>query len=447
MAKLDGNKLVVKENRLINASYDLTLQEKRLILWLVSELGPSDKEFQEYRVNIAELADFIGMETAGNLYSRMQELTKKLMSRVLEIEKPDGSELLQVNWISSAHYRRGMGCVDISLSPKLMPYLLEIKRNYTKYQLKHAIAMKSAHAIRIYELLKQYEGLGERVVSLDGIRSVCGMKKGQYKLYADIRISVIEIAQREINERTDIEFDYEPVKEGRKVVAIRFTIRQNAKAQEIDPIRDDPALARYLYRLTQNGVAEDRARELLEAHSLEVVAWALDELARRLKARDKIENPAGWLIEAISNDWRPQPSLFEREEQAKREQARKAEARRAEIEATLEPVRAGYRDARRTKVAEYGGRVDVLPKAARVALHDAFRDHLAKQPGGTIFAGRFVGGQSWTEPGTIPHAVAFFREQFEDFDFPATEQEYAETNGCPEFADLTAELRGLGTSP
>lgn len=128
IAKLDGNKLVVKENRLINAHYDLTLQEKRLILWLISEIGPNDKEFHECRVSVAELANFIGMETPGNLYSRMQKLTKKLMSRVLEIQKPDGKEILQINWINFAHYRRGLGYVDIDLNPKLAPYLLELKK-------------------------------------------------------------------------------------------------------------------------------------------------------------------------------------------------------------------------------------------------------------------------------------------------------------------------------
>lgn len=439
MAKLDGNRLVVKENRLINARYDLTLQEKRLILWLISEVGPTDKEFREYRVGIAELADFIGLEYSKNLYERMAQTTKKLMSRVLEIEKPDGSGLLQVPWIASAEYRYGSGFVDISLSPKLVPYLLEIKKNFTKYQLKNAITMKSAHAIRIYELLKEFEGLGGRTLSLEEIRGACGIKKGQYHFYKDIRVYVIEIAQREINEKTDIEFDYEPIKEGRKVVAIRFTIRPNPRAQEVDAIRDDPARARHLYRLTQNGVSEGRARELIETHSPEVVAWALEECARRMRGRDKIENPAGWLVEAISNDWRPQPSLFEQEEREARERAKRA----AEIEAALEPVRTAYREARRAKVAEYGGQVDALPKGARVALHDAFRDDLARQPGGRIFAGRFVGGQSWIEPGTLPYAVAFLREQFDDFDFPATEQEYAEANGHPNYSELMDEKKRL----
>lgn len=281
-----------------------------------------------------------------------------------------------------------------------------------------------------------------RTLSLEEIRGACGIKKEQYQFYKDIRVQIIEIAQREVNGKTDIEFDYEPVKEGRKVVAIRFAIRKNTKAQEVDPIRDDPMIARYLYRLTQNGVAEDRARELLEGHSPELVAWALDELARKLKARDKIENPAGWLVEAISNDWRPQSSLYEREEQAKQEQVRKHEARKIEIATLLEPIRAAYREARKAKVAEYGGRIDATPKAARPAVYDAFREHL-RQEGATFFAQRFVGGQTWTDGGTIMHAVTFLRDQFDDFDLPETEQKYAEANGLPNYDELMAERKKL----
>ena len=120
--------------------------------------------------------------------------------------------------------------------------------------------MKSAYAIRLYELLKQYKKIGERVIAISDLRSYCGIPKEQYPLYADFRVRVIDISKREINGRTDIAFEYEQVKDGRKVVALRFTIARNKGADHSDEIRDDPKLSRLVSRLTAHGIAEEKAR-------------------------------------------------------------------------------------------------------------------------------------------------------------------------------------------
>ena len=57
--------LVVKHNKLIEAKYRLTLQEKRILLWLMSEIQPGDKDFKKYRVRIADLAAFVGISNDG----------------------------------------------------------------------------------------------------------------------------------------------------------------------------------------------------------------------------------------------------------------------------------------------------------------------------------------------------------------------------------------------
>ncbi|WP_254432641.1 RepB family plasmid replication initiator protein [Magnetospirillum sp. SS-4] len=114
------------------------------------------------------------------------------------------------------------------------------------------------------------------------------------------------MARREINAKTDILFDYQEIKEGRKVVALRFTIARNARADTPDPLRDDPRLARLVARLSAHGMAEEAARAIVQTHEPELVEWATTDLARRLKGKEKIDNPAGWLRKAIEEDWRPQ---------------------------------------------------------------------------------------------------------------------------------------------
>jgi len=352
MTKLESKKLVVKDNRLINAKYDLSLQEQRLILWLISEIGPNDTDFQEYRIYISDLASFIGIENSHTIYDQMRAITKRLMTRVVELESVDGNMVLQAHWVDTAIYNKKSGCIDVRLSKELRPYLLEIKRNFTKYELKHAITMKSAHAIRIYELLKQYERIGTRFLPIEEIRRECGISPDQYDKYKDLRVRVVDISVREINDRSDIYIEYDEIKDGRKVIAINFKISKNKGAVLPDPIMDDPSTARHVFRLADYGITREKAQELVQKHSIEIIAWALGEISRRIKSKDKadaIDNPAGWIIKAIEEDWRPQRSLFNEEREqnntkrvAEIEVNRKRKERISEIEPIITKIRNDY---------------------------------------------------------------------------------------------------------
>ena len=166
--------MVVKHNKLIEAKYRLTLQEMRIILWLFSEIQPGDKDFKKYRVRIADLAHFVGIsDGGGKLYREIATVTGRLRKREIDIEDLERNVTIQATWIASAEYRWNEGVVDICLAPVLMPYLLDLKNNFTKIALKYAISLKSVHAIRIYELLQQYVGIGHRTISVADLREFC----------------------------------------------------------------------------------------------------------------------------------------------------------------------------------------------------------------------------------------------------------------------------------
>jgi len=111
----------------------------------------------------------------------------------------------------------------------------------------------------------------------------------------------------------------EEIKTGRKGTAFRVFIAKNTRADTPDALRDDPRLARLVTRLKSHGMAEDAARALVQDHEPELVDGATADLARRLKGKEKIDNPAGWLRKAIEEDWRPQPTLFAQEQAHARE--------------------------------------------------------------------------------------------------------------------------------
>jgi hypothetical protein len=204
-------------------------------------------------------------------------------------------------------------------------------------------------------------------------------------------VRVVDRARAEINRRTDITIDYDEIKEGRKVVALRFRITKNARADIPDPVRDDPRLDRLVTRLTAHGLAEDAARAIVQAHEPELVEWATSDLARRIKSKEKIENPAGWLRKAIEEDWRPQPTLFAKEQAQTREHEREAERERLDHEVKTAEGRKADTAREKAAIMAY---VDSLPPEEREALEQGFREHLsATVP--AIVARRFTAGETW----------------------------------------------------
>lgn len=117
------------------------MQEKRLILWLVSAISPDDTSFRNIRVSIKELADFIGYSGNG-LYEQMVIVTKRLMERVLKVWNDDEGKTELFHWISYASYEPGdNGQAKLSLSNELIPYLLQLKSQFTKMELRYAITL------------------------------------------------------------------------------------------------------------------------------------------------------------------------------------------------------------------------------------------------------------------------------------------------------------------
>lgn len=200
------------------------------------------------------------------------------------------------------------------------------------------------------------------------------------------------MARREINAKTDIAFEYEEIKAGRKVTALRFTITKNTRTDTPDTLRDDPRLARLVSCLNSHGMTEDAARAIVRDHDTELVEWATTDLARRLKGKEKIDNPAGWLRNAIEEDWRPQSTLFAQEQAQARKSEREAECERLEREDRT--VNRRKADSTREK-ATIMAFINELAEAEREPLEQGFREHLA----GTvpaIVAKRFSGGETWS---------------------------------------------------
>jgi len=221
------NKLIVKSNYIVEASYKLTLGEQRVIYVLASMIRSDDKEFKNYRLSVKEFIEILGTKS-NNMYAQVARYVEGLRDRDLTIIKE--KSILKTKWLSSAEYFIDDGFVELCFDPKLKPYLLMLKERFTKLSVEQMVSFSSQYSGRIYEFLKQYEKIGERIFRIEDLRSLLGIGFDEYKQYGLLKQRILNKAKKEINFDSDLKMDFEEIKKGRKVESIRFIIKTNLKA-------------------------------------------------------------------------------------------------------------------------------------------------------------------------------------------------------------------------
>lgn len=100
--------------------------------------------------------------------------------------------------------------------------MLKLKDQFTKYYLKNVSKLKSQYSIRLYELLKQYESIGQRREKIEDLRAMLGIDENEYSIFRNFKQWVLKRAHSEITQKTDIDFEYKVIKLSRKPIEILF---------------------------------------------------------------------------------------------------------------------------------------------------------------------------------------------------------------------------------
>lgn len=223
---MEKKDLIVKHNSLIRSRYDYSLAELRLVITIASMIEAEDEDFREYQVRAQEYADLMGAD-AHNTRKAVQKLGEMLLSKPLKIPTEKGFAIC--NWFAWYEYKDGI--ISCSFHPKLKPYILQLKEQFTRYKLENILRFKSPYSIRLYELAKSWEAKGNFTYPLDELRDILGVA-GKYPRYADFRRYIIERAIKEINKLSDIRLSFKEKKLGRKVSDMVFTVKKQGQAHK-----------------------------------------------------------------------------------------------------------------------------------------------------------------------------------------------------------------------
>lgn len=235
--QIPANKLrVTMSNALTNAAQGLLLSEKRVLMFAVAKLDSFKSDggtaSGKVRLSAGEYAEHYGLDL-DTAYNQLQAAGHSIIKRQVcwYEDGRKGPEKIQINWLTKARYAPGLGHVELWFTPEIQPHLVLLQRQFTSYQLQQASALRSIYSWRLLELLSQYESSGWRHMSLDDFSDTMEATIKQRENFAAIRRKIIEPAVKELMEKDGWLITWNAIKEGRKVVSLRFEFKRDPQGK------------------------------------------------------------------------------------------------------------------------------------------------------------------------------------------------------------------------
>jgi len=250
--KENSNNVVKKHNDIIKAKGALSSTAQKMLAMLIAMLRQDDTELQEYALNKQSYLEAIG--SGSNNVDMLDKQALELMRNPFYILN-ENNERDYFNWCSKVSPDRIEGYIIFSIHQDLKPYLLELKENFTQYELVNIMNLKGNYSPRLYELFiaKWHEYINYKKnsksytfnIKIDELRELVGIPKSY--LYGNIKQQILDKAKQDFKKYTDIKFDYKEQKIGRKVVSLDITITANDKGSN-DKHRSLQSFVKYVRR-------------------------------------------------------------------------------------------------------------------------------------------------------------------------------------------------------
>lgn len=218
--QLKSMKLIaMRPDNLIEARFALTAKQNDIIDMVLSQI--KDDDCYRYELDIERFKNFYKTDTS-NIYRDLKKAVEGFEKIGLEILNTEINERVYFPWFSKIHYKNNEGVILVNLDLDFKKILLEVKKKIF-YDITIPLNFTSMYSKRLYYYLKSFEDTGWRIDNIDELRSKLECPKS-YDNYSDFKRYVLNPAYGEINNNSDILFNYQTIKEGRKIAKIKFLI-------------------------------------------------------------------------------------------------------------------------------------------------------------------------------------------------------------------------------
>lgn len=338
MMKTNKQIASVSNDLVLRSKYKLSATEQKLILFMASLIKPDDTDFNSQKIPFKEIERLFNQNNTkwGNMYADLDKLLDNLTSKKItfdtDIQLKGVTLKGRINWVASAvpqYDEKGKLCIEFEFSKHMKPFFLELKNNFTKYQIQDIINMNSSNSIRLYQILKthkdkqsQYRDIAIITYSLEELKMRMGLDDQKaYNQYGNFKNRVLKTAQEQLEGNTHIRFDFKEKKTGRKVTHVVFSIYNNlpkVTEEELVNLFSVEVLDEKVQKEIENSIFELVKGWGINRNSVEQICKKYDEpyikeKIKYTKSMAKLErikaSKASFLFGALQDDYKDEKQL------------------------------------------------------------------------------------------------------------------------------------------
>lgn len=289
-------KVYKQHNAITSGRYDFTACQLDILFMLLSSL---EEDELSYTIRAKDIELLTGREWN---YQQLRKSTEDIGSRMFEIET---DEYYQQIWLfQQVKYLKGQGAFEVMISEPAKPLFFELKNNFTHFQLKSVLGCTSSYAKRLYMLACQWRTIGKfpKPIPIVELKQMLGLvdKKGneQYSEITGFKKKVLDLAKKQINEHTDISFDYELFKRGRSFTHIQIYVsmaKDKPKQLEINYTQSVNE-QKNIRSIMAYGISEEYAHLIVKDGFDKFIDFVKKVNERAQKGEIKVENASAYII-------------------------------------------------------------------------------------------------------------------------------------------------------
>lgn len=287
------DKVILQHNAITSGRYDFSACQLDILFMVLSQLEIGELE---YSIHTSDIEAITGRK--WNI-AQLTHSTELMLTKMFEVE--DSESYTQFVLFQYFKYLKGERTIKVKLSEIALPYFFELKNNFTALQLKSTLSVTSKYAKRLYALGCQWRSVGKKRFELEELKKMLGLidKKGneQFERISAFKEKVLDVAKNQINEESDLYFDYKLIKQGRSFKWIEIFVNMKV-AQQLE-INFDVSIdnQKYLSKLVTYGFSQIQAELIAGKEKEKDFDILITELNEKIRQRKlKIENSVGYLV-------------------------------------------------------------------------------------------------------------------------------------------------------
>ena len=243
------NDIVVHHNYLNESIFNFNELELNLFIVILYKMRNfyKAKEFlEDSEGNINKDLDYVVfdakeiksmMQMKDRSFKAFEKIITGLQDRTISLKTQNG--YIRIKAFPTLVFNEVEKKIEIDINKRILPLFMELTEQFTQYSLKEFLSLNSKHSKRMYQLLKQYEGIGERTISVDELKKFLEIEENKsYNRFYNLEKRVLETTKNDINLLTTLNIDYEKEKQGKEVVAVTFKMKK-AKIEEEKTIQKE----------------------------------------------------------------------------------------------------------------------------------------------------------------------------------------------------------------